>query len=163
MFAEKTGELCLNGLGGGGGRKIEGAFSAEDLKDLNVNQLLRHLFSTKNKEASNEIQQCILEGMHMSAIRDRIKSYEELQKVSKENKITYARTRRSQLISFYRMVEKFSPLKNLDSGFKPSEILNKLSVNEAVCETNPEFWADGATSIDSNSDEESSSCKDDDQ
>ena len=54
--------------------------TAEDLKDLNVNQLLGHLYSTKNKEASNRIQQCILEGMHMSSIYDRVKPDNRLQK-----------------------------------------------------------------------------------
>ena len=75
--------------------------TAEDLKDLNVNQLLGHLYSTKNKEASNGIQQCILEGMHMSSICDLVKPDKRLQKILRKNKTTYARTQRSQLIRLY--------------------------------------------------------------
>ena len=81
----------------------------------------------------------------------------------KTNKITYARTRRSQLTRLYRLVEKFPLFKKLDSGFKPSEILNKLSVIEAVCETTPKLWADGATLVDNSSDKESSTTEDDEQ
>ena len=39
--------------------------TVDDLNELNVNQLLGHLHSTKNKKASNRIQNSILEGMYM--------------------------------------------------------------------------------------------------
>ena len=89
-------------------KKVELVLStAEDLKDLIVNQLLGHLYSTKNKEASNGIQQCILEGMHMSSIYDHVKPDNRLQKTLRKNKTTYAQTQRNQLIRFYQLVEKF--------------------------------------------------------
>ena len=106
--------------------------TAEDLKDLNVNQILGHLNSTKTKEASKGIQQCILEGMYMSSKCDRIKSDKELQKILKKNLIPYARTRRSQLVRLYWWLRSFLCLKKLDTGLGPSEILNKLSVIKAV-------------------------------
>ena len=83
--------------------------------------------------------------------------------ILKKNKITYAGTRRSQLTRLYRLVEKFPLFKKLDTGFKPSEILNKLSVIEAVCETNPKLWANGATLVDNSSNKESSTTEDDEQ
>ena len=120
------------------------SLSAEDLKDLNVKQFLGHFYSTKNKEASYGVQQCIVEALYISLKRDRVKSDDKLQKILKKNKITYARTRRSRLICFYQLVEKYPLLKKIDTDFKPSAILIKLSIIKAVCETNSELWVDGA-------------------